>query len=61
MARTQPKFIIRFDDETLRQEAADEAKRQHISMNAFMLQAIDEKLARGKRLDKLLDLAALQL
>lgn len=60
-SRTAAKFVVRFDEETTRETAADEARKQHISLNSFVLQAIDEKLARGKRLDKLLDLAAQQL
>ena len=61
MERTQPKFIIRFDEVTARETAAAEAKRQHISLNAFILQAIDEKLARGKRMDRMLDVLAQQI
>lgn len=60
-SRTAAKFVVRFDEETTRDAAAEEARKQHISLNAFVLQAIDEKLARGKRIDKLMDLAAQQL
>lgn len=59
--REAPKFMIRFDEDTKRELAAAEAKKQHISLNAFILQAIDEKMSRGKRLDRMLDLIAAQL
>lgn len=51
------KFVIRFDDEHTRSTISGIADQQHISMNAWILQAIDEKLARGKRIDRLLDAA----
>jgi len=52
------KFIVRFDDEGdngTRQQVAEASNVLHISMNAWVLQAIDEKLARGARIDRLLD------
>jgi predicted HicB family RNase H-like nuclease len=55
------KFVVRFDDETSRDLVDEAASKQHISMNAFVLQAIDEKLARGRRMDRLLDIAELAL
>lgn len=51
------KFVIRFDDEHTRSTITSIADQQHISMNAWILQAIDEKLARGRRIDRLLDAA----
>lgn len=56
-SRIAPKFVVRFDDDQPRVDVEKAAKEQHISMNAFILQAIDEKLARGARIDRLLDLA----
>lgn len=55
------KFVIRFDDEYTRSTITSIADRQHISMNAWILQAIDEKLARGKRFDRLLEAAETML
>lgn len=49
------KFVVRFDKEGIRQSVEVKASEQHISMNAFILQAIDEKISRGERLDRLLD------
>lgn len=54
-SRTAPKFVVRFDKEDTRSMVDKAAEEQHISMNSFILQAIDEKLARGARIDRLLD------
>lgn len=54
-SRIAPKFVVRFDDDQTRAKVDVAATEQHISMNAFILQAIDEKLARGARIDRLLD------
>lgn len=51
------KFVVRFDKEGVRSQVEAASADQHISMNAFILQAIDEKLTRGARIDRLLDLA----
>lgn len=51
------KFVVRFDDTQSRSEIQMAAARDHISMNSWMLQAVDEKLARGIRIDRLLDAA----
>lgn len=56
-SRTAPKFVVRFDNDTTRQLVSDRADLEHISMNSFVLQAIDEKLERGARIDRLLDAA----
>lgn len=58
-----PKFVVRFDDgqDQTRLDIEKEAGRLHISMNAFVLQAIDEKLARGARIDRLLDIVELAI
>lgn len=58
------KFIVRFDDEGdsgTRQQVTRAADVLHISMNAWVLQAIDEKLARGARIDRLLDFVEFKL
>lgn len=49
------KFVVRFDKEGIRSQVEAASADQHISMNAFILQAIDEKLSRGARIDRLLD------
>lgn len=49
------KFVVRFDMDGKRSQVEAASAEQHISMNAFILQAIDEKLARGARIDRLLD------
>lgn len=51
------KFIVRFEQENDPMHAAAKAaaKAAHIPLNSFILQAIDEKLNRGAKLDKLLD------
>lgn len=51
------KFVVRFDQEGTRHAVEVEAMKLHISMNAWLQQAIDEKLERGARLDRLLDAA----
>lgn len=51
------KFVIRFDDHQSRSDIQIAAAREHISMNSWLLQAVDEKLARGARIDNLLNLA----
>lgn len=55
------KYIVRFDKEGVREQVTIAAESQHISMNAFILQAIDEKLARGARIDRLLDVVEFKL
>lgn len=55
------KFVVRFDDHETRIKVQGAAAADHTSMNSFILQAIDEKLARGKRIDQMLDLVAIAL
>lgn len=51
------KFVVRFDQEGTRHVIEVDSLKSHISMNAWIQQAIDEKLARGVRIDRLLDAA----
>lgn len=51
------KFVVRFDNHDTRVNVQVAAAADHTSMNTFILQAIDEKLARGIRIDRLLDAA----
>ncbi|MCC3679197.1 Arc family DNA-binding protein [Staphylococcus epidermidis] len=53
-SRTADKFVVRLPDGT-RARVEDQAIYQHISMNTFIVQAIEEKLARGVRQELLLD------
>jgi predicted HicB family RNase H-like nuclease len=55
------KFVVRFDKPGVRDSVTVVSDEQHISMNAFILQAIDEKLARGARIDRLLDVVEFKL
>uniref|UniRef100_A0AAU6W3M8 Arc-like DNA binding domain-containing protein n=1 Tax=Pseudomonas phage Orisa03 TaxID=3138542 RepID=A0AAU6W3M8_9VIRU len=55
--KERAKFVVRFDDVTKRDQVDEAATKEHISMNAFILQAIDEKLSRGRRMDALMDRA----
>lgn len=53
-SRVADKFVCRFPDgmrETVEGLAAD----QHTSMNTFIVQAVEEKIARGVRQELLLD------
>jgi predicted HicB family RNase H-like nuclease len=51
------KFMVRFDSFDTRVDIQSAAAVDHISMNSWLLQAVDEKLARGRRIDNLLDAA----
>ena len=53
-ARTADKFVIRLPD-GMRSNVDDVAGTNHISMNTLIVQAIEEKLARGARQELLLD------
>lgn len=55
-SRTADKFIVRLP-EGMRDQLAQASTASHYSMNTFFLQALEEKLARGARIDRLLDLA----
>jgi predicted HicB family RNase H-like nuclease len=57
-ARTDPKYVLRFKDKMTLEAVKEASDTVHISMNAFILQAIDEKLERGRYLDVLLRAAA---
>jgi predicted HicB family RNase H-like nuclease len=48
-SREAPKFIIRFPDNTMREEVAAAAAKSFISMNSYALQAISEKLTRDNQ------------
>lgn len=51
------KYLMRFDGEGVRASVQAAAAAEHMPMNTWLNLAIDEKLARGKRLDYLMDLA----
>lgn len=51
------KFIVRFNKEITRDQVATAAEVGFKSTNAFILQAIKEKLERGARIDRLLTAA----
>lgn len=55
--KQREKFVVRFDDEKTRKAIEKVADEHHISMNAFILQAIDEKLGRGARMDLVIESA----
>ena len=55
------KFVVRFDNHDTRVNVQTAASAEHTSMNSWIQVAIDEKLARGARIDRLLDLAAIAL
>ncbi|WP_242201868.1 MULTISPECIES: hypothetical protein [unclassified Pseudomonas] len=56
-----PKFMIRFATTEQRDAVHAKSAEQHISINAFVLQAIDEKLQRGAALDAVIELARQKL
>ena len=51
------KFMIRFDNHDTRVNVQVAAAAEHTSMNSWIQVAIDEKLARGARMDRLMDAA----
>jgi predicted transcriptional regulator len=53
-SRTADKFVVRLPD-GVRNRVTDAANADHVSMNSFVVQAIEEKLARAKRQELLLD------
>lgn len=55
-SRTATKFVLRFDDDSMHAEAKAAAKADHIALNSFILQAVEEKLRRKVRLDRLLSM-----
>ncbi|WP_447593610.1 Arc family DNA-binding protein [Aquipseudomonas campi] len=53
-SRTADKFVVRMPD-GVRSRVEAAAGLDHTSMNTFVVQAIEEKLARAKRQELLLD------
>lgn len=53
-SRTADKFVVRMPD-GVRSRVEAAADLDHISMNTFVVQAIEEKLARARRQELLLD------
>lgn len=56
-SRTAPKFVVRFASQEQRDQVHEAAEEKHIAINSFICQAIDEKLARGKALDLVIEMA----
>lgn len=56
-ARNAPKFVVRLRDEAQRAAIEAMADQQASSMNAVIIQAIDEKLDRGQSMDLVLQVA----
>ena len=59
MKKDAQKFIVRFYEanDPLHLAAKKAAEDNHISLNSFILQAIEEKLGRGKAMDKVIEAA----
>lgn len=53
-SRDADKFVVRMPD-GVRNRVTDAANADHVSMNTFVVQAIEEKLARATRQELLLD------
>lgn len=53
-SRAADKFVVRLPD-GMRPNVETAASDMHTSMNTFVVQAIEEKLARGERQELLLD------
>lgn len=60
-SRTAPKFVVRLASPEQRDKMQAAASGQHIAINSFICQAIDEKLSRGEALDLVISLAAERL
>lgn len=60
-SRTAPKFVLRYASPYQRYAVQAAADVLHISDNSWIQQAIDEKLTRGRALDRVLSLAAAEL
>lgn len=58
-SRTAPKFVVRLRDEEQRAKIESMADQQASSMNAVIIQAIDDKLERGEAIDRLLHVASI--
>ncbi len=57
-ARNAPKFVVRLRDEAQRAAIEAMAEQQASSMNAVIIQAIDEKLGRGRAIDLVVEVAS---
>ena len=59
MKKDAQKFIVRFYEanDPLHLAAKKAAEDNHIPLNSFILQAIEEKLGRGKAMDKVIEAA----
>ncbi len=59
MKKDAQKFIVRFYEanDPLHLAAKKAAEDNHISLNSFILQAIEEKLGRGKAMDRVIKAA----
>lgn len=58
MSAADVKFVVRFTDcSEMHEQAKTAAKSSHISLNSFILQAIDEKLKRGAAMDRAIEAA----
>lgn len=53
-SRIADKFVVRLPEGT-RAQITNMAGQQHISMNSWIVQAVEEKLARAERQELLLD------
>lgn len=56
-SRNAPKFVVRFRDDKQRDRVIIAAENGMTSMNSWIQRAIEEKLCRGMRIDRLLDAA----
>jgi len=56
-SRTAPKFVVRYASPEQRDKVMAAAFDQHIAINSFICQAIDEKLARGEAMDLVIQMA----
>lgn len=63
MKKDATKFIVRYEEanDPLHQAVKEAAKAEHMSVNSFILRAIDRDINRGKAMDRLLDLAEQRL
>lgn len=52
-----PKYLVRYSSEQQRDAVAAAAEEANLPINAFLLQAIDEKLSRGQALDHVIEMA----
>ena len=58
MSAADVKFVVRFTDcSEMHEQAKAVAKAGHMSLNSFILQAIDEKLGRGAAMGRAIEAA----